>query len=307
MNNLSDRRNRTGVAYLRSRLIARARTLAKDKSFRDAIDAFRGYWNHNAPRYSTTIVPTVEDLLTSPLISKTAIAFAPRRWIDDTIAGRALNTNGLNWYSEVGSLCKDFYPFEDFGDGRFDDDESAWSHPAMQFVSACVFCPVAVVVDAVETLIPTPAIQASSLPFPPDPLDQLMIARLRGEVRFWRYMALAPFMESTDEDELKTLVEAADHAGWDYANQQGALPGIRAADADRWWYLPLTPFTTSKDIKDAAPGIAETMRAVHGARPIDERIRKKLAMGKTQAQIAAELGIDTGMVRAVQRDQESEG
>jgi hypothetical protein len=100
MTQLPDRQNKDGLKSYRRRLRTRALTLAGNREFRQAVDDFRALWNRGAPRYTITVVSSIEELNSSPLIYHGPAGYAPQRWIDDLIK---LMFKLPNWNERVGS------------------------------------------------------------------------------------------------------------------------------------------------------------------------------------------------------------
>jgi hypothetical protein len=172
-----------------------------------------------------------------------------------------------------------------------------WAHPALPFVTAYIFRPSLAVADNIDAFIDVPKVEPRSLPYPPEPLDKLMLARYRGEIQFWRDLALRTIAEEMSVEDWAELLDQADLAGWLYARDHDVSLGIDVPDKERWWYMPLSPITTANDIREAAPSIAEKMRRVYGTQRVDDTVRKLSEQGMSQAQIVRELGVGPDLVR----------
>src|SRR5690606_1346087 len=107
-----------------------------------------------------------------------------------------------------------------------------------------------------EVLIRPQPVLPSRLAYEPSDYTTMRYHELTKEVLFWQMFARTFLSHVYGGDVVEHLIE---RAGW-FGRMSGRLELphhlMHAPLENSWWYLPLTPATTAKDIEDAAPVVA---------------------------------------------------
>jgi len=280
----------------RNRFVARAKTLAKDKTFREETERVRTLWNKERPGYplnAKTWFPTSDtsDLpvgggLFYPPDLRDALEADDERWADkkwwpsraDRERRWKLGHTEHLWRALVVSLASEVFPIDDF-------PHHLRQHPASLFVSLCVaFEP---------SSVPTSSVYAYSLepqwaPAHPNDIeafDAYLALRAKAD-------ALSSGLRQVAEGGAALSPAGAERLIRDGARAEASVSWSQRRDrASGFWFVPIVPELTARDWRDAEADALAASHARFGESVVAERIRHWRGEGLSNRAIAAKLGV----------------
>lgn len=287
-------RSQVGFQYLRNRYIKRAAYLIDDRVFQDTISNARRTWNADYPRFaigqSEASDFRIGSFLVFPdrlLVVTDAMPRDPKAWSKDE---EEASWASSMWPALIRPIPIEFWPEVDF------PNPFAWSfhdhlpHPAEGFVSACVCSDADVHVNAAQFFTKF-VVQTADFSVAPSPTN--LQAAIRAPVERDVYVqALRECLKDNPAELQRIECEATttSAAAWREAYHP-FTPG-------RYWpYMPIVPGMSSTDVKNAAGRVSEEARSAFHEVSLDDRIVSLLGSGKTQSDVARQLGVDVRTVR----------
>ncbi len=302
---ISEHRNRTGLAFLRSRYVARANYLADRtaQEFHDAIAEARAHWNDLYPEYR--IVPgVVGETKPSPEVSIGIGLYWPPGLLPDWeefASGKLRSRRDIERFKRVVGAQPDWTDVVRSLRSRFWNEryflnpyQSDLRHPADVFISACVMFHVRTLEP--EELIPRFSIEPQSLTYPPAHIeDRLNASEVAGQ-RDFLWQTLIELL-ANDPDRLDQIGDQAFEAGLTKRHSDFPLGPVPPPDSGTWWwYVPIIPGMSARDITDAAGGIAEHVVHLFGDRGVDALVMDLVAERMSRGKIADLLGVSDSFV-----------
>lgn len=299
VSNDDHRRNRPGLQFHRQRVMNRALTVAQDPLFRERIRRARTEWNEEFPTLRIRTFDSMSDWEGSDATEVTRGMDEEIRVPRGSLEYIVNNTSMLfrvdfRWERMLGDICEEFWP------ERFFPKMGRFQHPAFRFVEACLYCEIVYVADRVDALIPGFTTALHYLPWEPVPFDHWYQEVVIGERNFWRKMALEAISSLAGEPFPDDFMERnASSAGIEYAREQG----VSIMDVDdkppeeMYWFLPVTPFMSTQDVKSITPRIVEVSRMLAGSTYLDDLILELKAEGLNHEDVASRLGVSIDMVK----------
>lgn len=302
----SDRRNQVGYDHLHSRYVRRAKSLARDSQFRNAVVQARGAWNEKYPELRVVRMDSLDDLGDSEWVTRAGLAYIPKsldqvRGLDDRQYRRRFGQQHPfgDWWEMIVELCATSWPAQYFATPRHPFD-----HPGMAFVSACLFQDPIDTAERAESLIIRRRLELGRYPFKPEFNDRFMVEQLTAEKQYLLDVIVSLLSEQTGAspkggmNRVREIELAAHLFGKDKAASiLGGFPFGERQGTD-WYFIEVSPGVSTNDFKDAASRIVNSLHTEHPDRPLDELIVSlKREDGLTSKKIADLLGVDERTVQ----------